>query len=147
MFRRKPAGEVHRITGARAGLTEDVHGRERRYLISMLIRTACVVATALLWNVSLPLALVALLGGTVLPYVAVVIANGGRESAPGLPEAVVDASATHALEAADQPESEPEREAPAAGGETAPQGTWRDSEGHLVVPAEQWERITSERDR
>ncbi|MDT0418624.1 DUF3099 domain-containing protein [Streptomyces sp. DSM 41982] len=77
--------EVFRITGARAGLQDDVRGRQRRYVISMLVRTASVIAAMLLWNVERYVAIVALVLGTFLPYVAVVIANAGRENAPSLP--------------------------------------------------------------
>jgi len=68
--------QVFSITGAASSLTDDQSGRTRRYLWSMGLRTACfigaVVATGWLrW------ALVA--GAVVLPYVAVVVANGGRE--------------------------------------------------------------------
>ncbi|WP_344328000.1 DUF3099 domain-containing protein [Streptomyces macrosporus] len=89
-MRRKQHGpEVFRITGARQGLAEDVRGRERRYVISMLVRTVSVLLTVLLWNVQRPLAVVTLVLGAVLPYVAVVIANGGRENAPSLPDSYI----------------------------------------------------------
>ncbi|MBP0450148.1 MULTISPECIES: DUF3099 domain-containing protein [unclassified Kitasatospora] len=78
-------GEVHRITGARSSLTEDVRGRQRRYVASMLLRTACVLLGVILWDVQRWLALVALVGAVLLPYFAVLIANAGRERAPGLP--------------------------------------------------------------
>ncbi len=35
--------QVFRITGARQGLEEDVRGRQRRYVISMSIRTVSVI--------------------------------------------------------------------------------------------------------
>ncbi|GAB2776007.1 DUF3099 domain-containing protein [Streptomyces chlorus] len=79
--------QVFRITGARTGLQEDVRGRQRRYVISMIVRTISVVLAATLWNVERPVAIVALVLGMVLPYVAVVIANAGRENAPSLPSA------------------------------------------------------------
>ncbi|WP_431783019.1 DUF3099 domain-containing protein [Streptomyces chumphonensis] len=85
MTRKQHGPEVYRITGARQGLTDDVRRRQRRYVISMLIRTLSVVLTVLLWNVWVPLAVVTLVLGGVLPYVAVVVANAGRENAPGLP--------------------------------------------------------------
>ena len=78
-------GQVFRITGARTGLTEDVRGRQRRYVISMLVRTLCVLLAVVLWDVQRVLAFIALAGGVLLPYFAVVIANAGRERAPGLP--------------------------------------------------------------
>lgn len=79
--------EVFRITGARTGLTEDVNRRQRRYIISMGIRTLAVILTVVLWNVERPLAWVTLVLGALLPYVAVVIANAGRENAPAAPTA------------------------------------------------------------
>ncbi|TDC72197.1 DUF3099 domain-containing protein [Streptomyces hainanensis] len=80
---------VFRITGARQGLHDDVRGRERRYVISMMVRTLAVVLTVALWNVSRPVAVVALVLGAVLPYVAVVIANAGRENVPSLPSTFI----------------------------------------------------------
>ncbi|MGI5370907.1 hypothetical protein C9J60_31175 [Streptomyces sp. A244] len=81
--------QVFRITGARAGLQEDVRGRQRRYVISMTVRTISVILAATLWNVERHVAVVALVLGLVLPYVAVVIANAGRENAPSLPSTFV----------------------------------------------------------
>ncbi|UUU34912.1 DUF3099 domain-containing protein [Streptomyces sp. CA-210063] len=83
--------EVFRITGARQGLTDDVRGRQRRYVISMSVRTLSVIAAATLWNVERHVAVVALVLGAVLPYIAVVIANAGRENAPSLPSTFVTA--------------------------------------------------------
>lgn len=100
MLRRKRSGaEVFRITGARMGLDEDVRGRQRRYVISMAIRTLSVIATVLLWNVERHLAVVTLVAGALLPYVAVVIANAGRESTPKLPSSFLPPPARPALEA------------------------------------------------
>ncbi|MGK5533035.1 DUF3099 domain-containing protein [Streptomyces sp. URMC 129] len=90
-------GTVYRITEARQSLDEDVRGRQRRYVVSMLIRTVAVLLTVLLWNVSTPLAAVTLVLGAVLPYVAVVIANAGRENAPSLPSAFLTGPARHSL--------------------------------------------------
>ncbi|MGW5327753.1 DUF3099 domain-containing protein [Streptomyces sp. NPDC004014] len=83
--------QVFRITGARTGLAEDVRGRQRRYVISMTIRTASVILAATLWNVERYVAIVALVLGAVLPYIAVVIANAGRERPPSLPSTFVTA--------------------------------------------------------
>ncbi|MFI9271805.1 DUF3099 domain-containing protein [Kitasatospora sp. NPDC052896] len=85
MSRNTDGGRVFRITGARTSLTEDVRGRQRRYVISMLIRTACVLLAVVLWNVQRYVAFGALAAGVLLPYFAVIIANAGREKAPGLP--------------------------------------------------------------
>jgi hypothetical protein len=81
--------QVFRITGARTSLQEDVRGRQRRYVISMTVRTLSVILAATLWNVERHVAIVALVLGAVLPYVAVVIANAGRENAPSLPSTFV----------------------------------------------------------
>ncbi|MBR7674286.1 DUF3099 domain-containing protein [Streptomyces sp. NPDC054796] len=88
-MRKQRRPEVFRITGARQGLEDDVRGRQRRYVISMLVRTASVLLTVLLWNVQRPLAVVTLVLGALLPYVAVVIANAGRENAPSLPASYI----------------------------------------------------------
>ncbi|MFH8803130.1 DUF3099 domain-containing protein [Streptomyces sp. NPDC017936] len=90
--------QVFRITGARQGLQEDVRGRQRRYVISMSIRTVSVILAAVLWNVERHVALVALVLGLVLPYIAVVIANAGRENAPGLPSTFVAPPARPVIE-------------------------------------------------
>ncbi|MEU1013818.1 DUF3099 domain-containing protein [Streptomyces sp. NPDC005890] len=81
--------QVFRITGARTGLAEDVRGRQRRYVISMSIRTVSVILAASLWNVERHVAIVALVLGAVLPYIAVVVANAGRERPPSLPSTFV----------------------------------------------------------
>ncbi|MBI0376813.1 DUF3099 domain-containing protein, partial [Streptomyces albiflaviniger] len=74
-MRKHGDAEVFRITGARQGLADDVRGRQRRYVISMSVRTIAVVLAAVLWNVERHVAIVALVLGAVLPYIAVVIAN------------------------------------------------------------------------
>ncbi|MFI1187843.1 DUF3099 domain-containing protein [Streptomyces californicus] len=89
MLRKNAGPEVIRITGARQGLTEDVRGRQRRYVISMSVRTVSVVLAAVLWNVERHVAIVALVLGVLLPYIAVVIANAGRENATSLPTTFV----------------------------------------------------------
>lgn len=90
--------DVVRITGARSSLTDDVRGRQRRYVISMLVRTVCVILAVTLWHVNVWLAWIALAGAALLPYIAVVIANGGRENARNLPAPFVGQSAPPAIE-------------------------------------------------
>ncbi|MEU9142206.1 DUF3099 domain-containing protein [Streptomyces sp. NPDC048404] len=90
-MRKQSNVQVFRITGARQSLDDDVRGRQRRYVISMSVRTVSVILAATLWNVERPVALVALVLGILLPYVAVVIANAGRENAPSLPSTFVTA--------------------------------------------------------
>ena len=69
--------EVYTITSANRGLSEQQPDRTKRYLVSMAIRTFCVIAAIFVpgwprW------AFIA--GAVVLPYLAVVLANGGREN-------------------------------------------------------------------
>ncbi|MFK0238926.1 DUF3099 domain-containing protein [Streptomyces vinaceus] len=99
MERKKRNGaQVFRITGARMSLDEDVRGRQRRYVISMAIRTLSVLATVILWNVERHVAIVTLIAGGLLPYVAVVIANAGRESTPSLPSHFIPSPVRPALD-------------------------------------------------
>jgi Protein of unknown function (DUF3099) len=67
---------VYQITSARRGVRDDVERRTRRYLISMGVRTACFLGAVVAggW-----LRWVLIAGALVLPYLAVVFANGGRE--------------------------------------------------------------------
>jgi hypothetical protein len=72
----KQEPEVFSISKVETGLTQDQSGRQRRYLISMGLRTACFVGGiaaegVLRWTL--------IIGAVVLPYFAVVIANAGRE--------------------------------------------------------------------
>lgn len=80
MFKRsKPASvpaEVVSITSAEVGLSFDQAKRAKRYFISMMIRTACFILTVFLPS---PYRWFALFGAVVLPYVAVIVANAGRE--------------------------------------------------------------------
>lgn len=101
MLRKSDEVEVFRITGARQGLADDVRGRQRRYVISMSVRTVSVVLAAVLWNVERHVAIVALAVGVLLPYVAVVIANAGRENAPSLPSTYLTAPVRPAVETAE----------------------------------------------
>ncbi|MGP3921884.1 DUF3099 domain-containing protein [Streptomyces sp. 8N616] len=87
---RKHSGpQVFRITGARAGLADDVRHRQRRYVISMTVRTVSFLLAVALWNVERHVAIVALVLGFILPYIAVVIANAGRENAPSVPDSFI----------------------------------------------------------
>ncbi|MER7929754.1 DUF3099 domain-containing protein [Streptomyces sp. NPDC096057] len=73
--RSRDAVPAESITRARTGLTRDVRGRQRRYLVAMVVRTVCVVLMAATWNRWPALAACALAGAVVIPYVAVVLAQ------------------------------------------------------------------------
>jgi hypothetical protein len=68
--------EVHRITDAEVPLSEEQAGRTRRYLVSMGIRTACLIGAVVAPS---PWRWILVVGAIVLPYIAVVAANAGRE--------------------------------------------------------------------
>lgn len=86
MPRKDPASI--RITSATTGRSADIGARQRRYLLSMMVRTVCFVLAVvvaltggpgwLLWTL--------LAGAFILPYVAVVMANAGASTDPGGPE-------------------------------------------------------------
>ncbi|ROQ60136.1 DUF3099 family protein [Streptomyces sp. 840.1] len=82
---------VFRITAARRGLDEDVGERQRRYVILMSVRTVAVILTIVLWNVEQYVAFGALALAILLPYVAAVMANAGRERAPSGPSTLLSA--------------------------------------------------------
>ncbi|GAB2838857.1 hypothetical protein GCM10022221_42950 [Actinocorallia aurea] len=70
---------VYTVTEAPRPLSEDVAGREKRYLISMGVRTVCFVLAVLLWHqVHWVIGALLLVGAIILPYVSVILANGGR---------------------------------------------------------------------
>ncbi|HEV2371173.1 MAG TPA: DUF3099 domain-containing protein [Streptosporangiaceae bacterium] len=71
---------AHLVTEARRSRSEDISYRERRYLIMMGIRVVCFGLAMLLfvrgagWVAAIPA-----VAAIVIPYFAVVFANGGRE--------------------------------------------------------------------
>jgi Protein of unknown function (DUF3099) len=105
------------VTEARTGHSADIAYRERRYLIMMGIRTVCFLTALLMfvnhlgWLTAIPL-----VGALVIPYFAVIFANGGREPTttrgfrqyePNLPERYV-------------PSGEQPHDVPPAGNEQVP---------------------------
>lgn len=69
--------QVFRITTAGTGLSADQHSRTKRYLVSMAIRTLCFIGAVL---TPPPWRWILFVGALVLPYIAVVMANAGRDS-------------------------------------------------------------------
>lgn len=99
---------VHRITEAQESHTVEQHSRVLKYTISMSVRLACFIAAFFVhgW-----LQWVFLAGAIVLPYVAVVIANGGADVTKRQPPAEYFAG--------EDPRSLPSGATPGAGGEQA----------------------------
>jgi len=72
--------KVQAITSAPASLADDQARRQRRYLIQMGVRVVCFLAVVLLWrHLPLPVAIALAVAAIVLPYIAVLGANAGRE--------------------------------------------------------------------
>lgn len=97
MVRKEP--EPVRITSATQGHSADVSGRQRRYVISMTIRTLCFLAAVVsmghwfMW--------VFLAASFFLPYIAVVIANTAAGPDPGGPDLVTPDFTTRSIEGPD----------------------------------------------
>jgi Flp pilus assembly protein TadB len=94
---RRTPDDAQRITSAPESLAADQARRERRYLLQMGIRVVCFLLAVLLWrHVPLWLSLVFIVGAVVLPYVAVLFANAGRErrdeAPPGMVPRMLDAA-------------------------------------------------------
>ncbi len=72
---RKPRGqEVFSITSAPESHSSELGSREKRYAISMGIRTLCFIGAVI---VSGPLRWILIAGAVFLPYIAVILANAG----------------------------------------------------------------------
>ncbi len=88
--------DVALVTDAQRPMSEDIAFRERRYLVMMGIRVACFLLAVVLFAAHAGwLAAIPAVGAIVIPYFAVVFANGGREPSstkgfrqyePNLPE-------------------------------------------------------------
>ena len=65
------------ITTAPESGDDEFEHRRRRYAWMMAIRALCVIAAAMTYHVSLWLALGLVLGGAILPWCAVILANDG----------------------------------------------------------------------
>jgi Protein of unknown function (DUF3099) len=119
--------EVYRITSAAGSHSADMQRRAVRYLLSMGIRTLCVLLVILVPG---PLRWVFAAGAIVLPYVAVVAANAagerrerplqgvppvvGRTLPAPPPPATVAPVADPAGQGAGQPPAQPARDGSAA---------------------------------
>jgi len=104
---------VYGITGAPTRHSDDLEKRMVRYLVSMAIRTACVVLVLVVHH---PVRWVFAAGAVVLPYVAVILAN-----AAGPRRGVRTASAAdlHALAAGSGGPAPTPGEAPGDAGTTS----------------------------
>ncbi|RZS82774.1 DUF3099 family protein [Motilibacter rhizosphaerae] len=79
---RPDSRQAYEITGLARSRAEDIAARRRRYTFGMALRTICFVSAIVTtgwvrWTF--------VVGAIVLPYIAVVIANAGREPNRTLP--------------------------------------------------------------
>jgi Flp pilus assembly protein TadB len=75
-----------RITTASAGAGADIDSRQKRYVITMGVRTLCFLAVAVLAMTHFGpawLPWIFVVGAVVLPYVAVVMANASNTKSDG----------------------------------------------------------------
>ncbi len=71
---------MHSITIAPTPLAEDQSRRERRYLVQMGIRVVAFLLVVLLWHrVPAWISWLLVTTAVVMPYIAVLLANAGRE--------------------------------------------------------------------
>lgn len=113
----EPDEPVQRITTVAEPLADDVARRGRRYLWQMSIRVVCFVGAVAIdhW-----IRWVLLVGAVVLPYVAVLLANAGRErgSDPGTylaPPSLPAAGPREGLGPAPEPSDPPQPSDPTRG--------------------------------
>ena len=71
------AEEPISITNAPVAQSDELPGRAKRYFISMIIRTICFLGAVFATN---PWRWFLIFAALLLPYLAVVIANAGREN-------------------------------------------------------------------
>jgi Protein of unknown function (DUF3099) len=72
--------QVHLVTQARRPMSEDITYRQHRYLLMMGIRTLCFAVAVVFFVAHMRwLILIPAVGAIIIPYIAVVFANGGRE--------------------------------------------------------------------
>ncbi|MBN9374663.1 MAG: DUF3099 domain-containing protein [Cellulomonas sp.] len=77
---RRGKPQVQAITSAPASLADDQARRQRRYLIQMGARVVCFIGAILAWpHVPMIVGILLVAAAAVLPYIAVLGANAGRE--------------------------------------------------------------------
>jgi tRNA uridine 5-carbamoylmethylation protein Kti12 len=74
-MRKGHADEAVLITTAPVNIDEEFDHRKKKYAIMMGLRAVCVLVAALTYQYSMFVALACVVGGAVLPWCAVIIAN------------------------------------------------------------------------
>jgi hypothetical protein len=96
---RSRAGDPVLITDARVSSKVEFDRRRKRYALMMGTRGLCVLGAALTYQVSIFLSLALIVGGAVLPWCAVLIANDGPVKKRPAPRAPVVAPLDRTLTA------------------------------------------------
>jgi Protein of unknown function (DUF3099) len=68
---------VYGITTAEQSHTDEITRRQKQYILTMLIRVVSIVVVVAVPGISWPIKILLILLATVIPYIAVVRANGG----------------------------------------------------------------------
>jgi Flp pilus assembly protein TadB len=74
-MRRSHPSEAVLITSAPEHNDDGYDRRRKKYAIMMALRAICVLAAALTYSISIALAMAFVVGGIILPWCAVIIAN------------------------------------------------------------------------
>lgn len=74
-MRRPKTGQPTLITSAPVSNDDEFDRRRKRYAVMMTLRALCVLGAALTYHLSALLAMAFVVGGAVLPWCAVLIAN------------------------------------------------------------------------
>ena len=81
---RADSGEAIRITTAAANRADDIQARQKRYLLSMSLRTICFVGAIVASMAGIDWLWPFLIAGAIiLPYIAVVMANAAANLSDG----------------------------------------------------------------
>jgi len=75
--------QVYGITTAEGSHTADITRRQKQYILTMLIRVVSIIVVVCVPGISWPIKILLCLVATIIPYVAVVRANGGPGPAKG----------------------------------------------------------------
>ena len=68
---------VYGITTAEQSHSDDVSRRQKQYILTMLIRVVSIIVVVAVPGISWPIKILLCLVATIIPYIAVVRANGG----------------------------------------------------------------------
>ncbi|WP_051388955.1 DUF3099 domain-containing protein [Arthrobacter sp. 35W] len=93
-----PVADVHNITDARTGHSDEMRSRMIKYATAMGIRMVCLVLIFVFdgWFKLIPV-----VGAVLLPWIAVVIANGGSDTVQMHSTALLDEAPLAELEGSD----------------------------------------------